>query len=377
LITLRDWLRWAVSRFNEAGLHFGHGTDNAWDEAVWILLATLHLPRDTLEPFLDARLTHGERHGPAGTPAAARGPSPAGGLPAERGLARRVPLPCRSARHRAALLLRRTAGRRLRALDRRCRRPWSALDLCTGSGCLAIVMAHAFPNAAVDAIDISPEALEVARRNIADYGLDDRVRAIESDLFATVKKQALRPDHLQPALCHGAAMDALPAEYRHEPALALAAGADGLDVVRRILAQAHKYLKPGGVLAIEVGHNQDLVTEAFPDLPAVWLDTAARRRQGFRRDARGPADADGAENAMQLATFNNISGIEGACGGFCSCATCHVYVESAHSLPSPTAEEENMLGGTAAKRGKNSRLACQIRITPALDGLVLRIPDRQ
>jgi 2Fe-2S ferredoxin len=93
--------------------------------------------------------------------------------------------------------------------------------------------------------------------------------------------------------------------------------------------------------------------------------------------SRRSLDADGVENAMQLATFNNIPGIEGACGGFCSCATCHVFVETAHTLPPLTAEEENMLGGTAAKRAKNSRLACQIPITPALDGLVLRIPDKQ
>jgi len=149
----------------------------------------------------------------------------------------------------------------------------SALDLCTGSGCLAIVMAHAFPNATVDAIDISPEALEVARHNIAAYGLDDRVRAIESDLFAKAKGRRYDLIICNPPYVTSQAMDALPAEYRHEPALALAAGADGLDVVRRILTQAHKHLKPGGVIAIEVGHNQDLVTEAFPDLPAVWVDT--------------------------------------------------------------------------------------------------------
>ena len=274
LITLRDWLRWAVSRFNEAGLHFGHGTDNAWDEAVWILLATLHLPRDTLEPFLDARLTSSERH-----------------VVLER-LQRRVV-------HRlpAAYLLNEAwLGDFRFHVDPRVIvprsyfaelledgfAPWiedpatveSALDLCTGSGCLAIVMAHAFPNANIDAIDISPEALEVARRNIADYGLDDRVKAIESDLFTTVKKKRYDLIICNPPYVTAAAMDALPAEYRHEPALALAAGTDGLDVVRRILAQAHKYLKPGGVLAIEVGHNQELVTEAFPDLPAVWLDTA-------------------------------------------------------------------------------------------------------
>lgn len=274
LVTLRDWLRWAVSRFNEAGLHFGHGTDNAWDEAVWMVLATLHLPRDTLEPFLDARLTSGERQ-----------------TLLER-LQQRVV-------HRlpAAYLLNEAwLGDFRFHVDPRVIvprsyfaelledgfAPWiedseaveSALDLCTGSGCLAIVMAHAFPNAAVDAIDISPEALEVARRNIADYGLEDRVQAIESDLFATVKKKRYDLIICNPPYVTAAAMDALPAEYRHEPALALAAGADGLDVVRRILSQAHKYLKPGGVLAIEVGHNQDLVTAAFPDLPAVWLDTA-------------------------------------------------------------------------------------------------------
>jgi ribosomal protein L3 glutamine methyltransferase len=149
----------------------------------------------------------------------------------------------------------------------------SALDLCTGSGCLAIVMAHAFPNAAVDAIDISPEALEVARRNIAEYGLEDRVHAIESDLFAKAKGRRYDLIICNPPYVTAAAMEALPAEYRHEPALALAAGRDGLDVVRRILAQAHKHLNPRGVIAIEVGHNQELVNEAFPDLPAVWLDT--------------------------------------------------------------------------------------------------------
>ena len=273
LVTLRDWLRWTVSRFNEAGLHFGHGTDNAWDEAVWILLATLHLPRDTLEPFLDARLTSSERH-----------------VLLER-LQRRVV-------HRlpAAYLLNEAwLGEFRFHVDPRVIvprsyfaelledgfAPWiedpeaveSALDLCTGSGCLAIVMAHAFPHAAIDAIDISSDALEVARRNIADYGLDDRVRAIESDLVATVKKKRYDLIICNPPSVPAAAMDALPAEYRHEPALALAAGADGLDVVRRILAEAAAHLNPDGVIAIEVGHNQDLVTAAFPDLNAVWLDT--------------------------------------------------------------------------------------------------------
>jgi ribosomal protein L3 glutamine methyltransferase len=134
-------------------------------------------------------------------------------------------------------------------------------------------MAHAFPNAAVDAIDISPDALVVASRNIADYHLEHRVKAVESDLFAAVKGKRYELIVCNPPYVTAEAMAALPPEYRHEPSLALAAGADGLDVVRRILAEVREHLKPGGIIAIEVGHNQDLVTAAFPDLPAVWLDT--------------------------------------------------------------------------------------------------------
>jgi ribosomal protein L3 glutamine methyltransferase len=273
LVTIRDWLRWAVSRFNESELFFGHGTDNAWDEAVWLVLATLHLPRDTLEPWLDARLTHGER------------------LTLLNNLQQRVV-------HRlptAYLVQEAWLGPYRFYVDQRVIvprsyfaellesgfAPWiedaesvgSALDLCTGSGCLAILMAHAFPNADIDAIDISSDALAVARRNIADYALENRVQAVESDLFAAVRGKRYDLILSNPPYVTSEAMQALPAEYRHEPALALAAGADGLDVVRHILAQAHEHLNPGGVLAIEVGHNQDLVSEAFPGLPAVWLDT--------------------------------------------------------------------------------------------------------
>jgi len=273
LVTVRDWLRWAVSRFNEAGLFYGHGTDNARDEAVWLILATLHLPRDTLDPWLDARLTKSER------------------LTLLNNLQQRVV-------HRlptAYLVQEAWLGPFRFYVDQRVIvprsyfaellengfAPWiedadavgTALDLCTGSGCLAILMAHAFPNATVDAIDISADALAVAHRNIADYGLDDRVHAIESDLFAAVKGKRYDLILCNPPYVTTAAMNALPAEYRHEPALALAAGADGLDVVRRILAEAREHLNPGGLVAIEVGHNQELVEAAFPDLPAVWLDT--------------------------------------------------------------------------------------------------------
>ncbi len=273
LATVRDWLRWAVSRFNETGLSYGHGTENAWDEAIWLILATLHLPRDTLEPWLDARLTKSER------------------LTLLDKLQQRVV-------HRlptAYLVQEAWLGSFRFHVDQRVivprsyfaellengLAPWiddaetvgTALDLCTGSACLAILMAHAFPNATVDAIDISADALAVARRNIADYQLGDRVQAIESDLFAAVKGRRYDLILGNPPYVTTEAMEALPPEYRHEPALALAAGADGLDVVRRILAEAREHLNPGGLLAIEVGHNQELVAAAFPKLPMIWLDT--------------------------------------------------------------------------------------------------------
>ncbi|MFH1870433.1 MAG: 50S ribosomal protein L3 N(5)-glutamine methyltransferase [Pseudomonadota bacterium] len=273
LVTIRDWLRWAVSRFNETGLCYGHGTTNAWDEAVWLVLATLHLPHDTLEPWLDAHLTRSERLALLDN--------------LQRRVVHRVPT--------AYLVQEAWLGAFRFYVDQRVIvprsyfaellengfAPWiddaegveSALDLCTGSGCLAILMAHSFPNAAVDAIDISADALVVACRNIADYHLEDRVKAIESDLFAAVEGKRYDLILSNPPYVTTEAMDALPPEYRHEPALALAAGPDGLDIVRRILAEARAHLNPRGVLAVEVGHNQDLVTAAFPDLPAVWLDT--------------------------------------------------------------------------------------------------------
>ena len=273
LVTIRDWLRWAVSRFNESELFFGHGTDNAWDEAVWLVLATLHLPRDTLEPWLDAHLTKPERLALLGN--------------LQQRVVHRLPT--------AYLVQEAWLGEFRFYVDQRVIvprsyfaellqtgfAPWiqdpeavkSALDLCTGSGCLAILMANAFPNAAVDAIDISADALVVASRNIADYHLEDRVKPVESDLFAAVPGKRYDLIVCNPPYVTADAMAALPPEYRHEPSLALAAGPDGLDVVRRILAAAHAHLNPGGVIAIEVGHNQDLVTAAFPDLPAVWLDT--------------------------------------------------------------------------------------------------------
>lgn len=282
LLTLRDFLRYAVSRFNAAGLFFGHGSDNAYDEAAYLLLHSLHLPLDRLEPFLDARLTAEERARLAGLiERRVNERVPAAYLTGEAWLGDfrfhvdpRVIVP----RSYFAELLRDEAFA-----------PWlgpgeavgEALDMCTGSGCLAILMAHAFPRARVDAVDISGDALDVARRNIADYGLGARVSAIQSNLFDALPGRSYDLILCNPPYVTAEAMGELPPEYRHEPVLALAAGEDGLDIVRRLLAQARRHLKPGGILAVEVGHNRALVEAAFPQLPCVWLNVAGGEEPVF------------------------------------------------------------------------------------------------
>lgn len=271
LVTLRDWLRYAVSHFNRAGLFFGHGTDNAWDEAVYLLLHTLALPPDRLEAFLDACITADEREALHHViERRIRERIPAAYLTHEAWLGdfrfyvdERVIVP-RS--YFAALLEDGLA-------------PWvddpeavgSALDLCTGSGCLAILMAHAFPNAALVAADLSPDALAVAERNVQEYGLATRIELIQSDLFSALGDRRFDVIVCNPPYVTDEAMQELPDEYRHEPEMALAAGPQGLDLVHRLLAQAARHLHPGGLLCVEVGHNRPLVDEAFAQLPLVWL----------------------------------------------------------------------------------------------------------
>lgn len=275
LLTLRDLLRFAVSRFNEAGLFFGHGSDNAWDEAAYLLLHSLHLPLERLEPFLDARLTRSELESALRV--------------IERRVIERVP---------AAYLTREAwLGDHRFYVDERVivprsfiaellheqlapwiDDPWAvgrALDLCTGSGCLAILAAHAFPEAQVDAVDISPDALAVAARNVADYGLGERVRLIHTDLFAGVAGQRYDVIISNPPYVNAESVAALPEEYRKEPAIALGSGHDGLDLTRRILAEAADHLTPGGLLIVEIGHNRDELEAAYPETPFTWLDTAA------------------------------------------------------------------------------------------------------
>ena len=274
LVTLRDFLRWAVSRFNEAGLHFGHGTRDAYDEAAYLLLHALHLPLDRIEPFLDGALTENERETVFALLARRiQERIPAAYLTREAWLGdfpfyvdERVIVP-RS--HIAELLLDDPLA------------PWvsdpeavaTALDLCTGSGCLAILLAHAFPNAHIDAVDISPEALEVAARNVAEYQLDGRIDLIRSDLLTGLAGRSYDLIISNPPYVTGASMRVLPAEYHHEPALALASGEDGLDAVRSILGDARAHLKPDGLLAVEVGGNRATVEQAFPRLDFTWLES--------------------------------------------------------------------------------------------------------
>jgi len=275
LKTLRDLMRFAVSRLNEADVYFGHGTDNAWDEAAYLLLHSLHLPLDRLEPFMDARLTSAER-------AAALNlirrrideRLPASYLTNEAWLGNfrfyvdeRVIVP-RS--HIAELL----SDQLSPWLDD----PWAVghvLDLCTGSGCLAILAALAFPEAEVDAVDLSPDALAVARRNVDDYELASRVHLVQSDAFSSIDGRLYDVIISNPPYVNAESMSALPQEYRREPELALASGDDGLDFTRIILREAAHHLTPNGVLVVEIGNNRDALERAFPDTAFTWLDTAA------------------------------------------------------------------------------------------------------
>lgn len=273
LLTLRDLIRYGVSRLNAAQVALGHGSDNAWDETVYLVLHALHLPLDTLEPFLDARVLSEERNRVLEL--------------IDRRVTERVPAAYLTNEawlrgHRfyvdARVIVPRSPIAEL--LDEGLS-PWvqdaqavdSVLDMCTGSGCLAILSALAFPYAQVDAVDVSPDALEVARRNIDDYGLADRLALHQSDLFDNLPERQYDVIVCNPPYVNSGSMDVLPQEYRHEPQLALAGGTDGMDLVRRILQAAPRYLSENGVLVLEIGHERDFFEAAFPELSPVWLDT--------------------------------------------------------------------------------------------------------
>jgi ribosomal protein L3 glutamine methyltransferase len=285
LITLRDWLRYGVSRFNAAELAYGHGTTTALDDAAFLLLHTLHLPVDQLEPWLDARLSLAERRALCeiiDKRIATRKPAPyLTNVAYVRGrpfyVDERVIVP-RS--YIGELLGKGLAGvvDDADAIER-------VLDLGTGSGCLAILAALTFPHAKVDASDISADALAVAERNVADYGLEARITLIQSDLFRELAHRRYDLILANPPYVSAAALAAFPPEYAAEPRLAHAGGEDGLDLVRRILAEAAEHLTPQGALVVEVGTGRDILEQEYPRLPFLWLDTAESEGEVFALSA--------------------------------------------------------------------------------------------
>lgn len=278
LLTLRDWLRFAVSRFNAAGLAYGHGTASALDEAAFLFLEALRLPIDSLEPWLDARLTGEERQRLdelIDQRVTSRKPASylvnAAYIQGHRFYVdERVIVP----RSYIGELLCADHGAHLATIGLDPGGVGRVLDLCTGSGCLAILTALTFPEAQVDAVDISADALAVARRNVDDYGMQQRVHLIEGDLFAGLGRERYDLIIANPPYVTAAAVAAFPPEHRAEPALAHLGGDDGLDIVRRIIDQSSQHLAPDGTLLVEVGTGREAVEAAYPALPFLWLDTA-------------------------------------------------------------------------------------------------------
>ena len=275
-LTPRDWLRYAVGRFLAAGLAFGHGATTALDEAAFLILEGLKLPIDTLDPFLDARLLRHERARLCDLiEARAATRKPAAYL-VNRAYIRGVPFYV----DERVIIPRSLIGELLmtafaedNALTGDPERIASALDLCAGGGSLAILAARVFPNARIEAVDCSAGALEVAERNIDEHGLASRIALKRGDLFAPVGDARYDLILANPPYVDAATMADFPPEYAAEPAIAHAGGADGLDIVRRILAAAPAHLTARGALVCEVGGGRPLLERDFPRLPFVWLDT--------------------------------------------------------------------------------------------------------
>lgn len=271
LVTIRDWVRWGASQFNQAGLWFGHGTDNAFDEALALVLYALHLDHSLPEKFLDSRVTQGEKERISSY--------------LERRMEQHVPAAYITHEANFAglsfyinenVLVPRSP---IAELINNGFEPWlrpeqelRILDLCTGSGCIAIACAHYLPDSIVDASDISPLALDVAQVNIDRYNLEDRVQLIRSDVFDDLPPVQYDLIVSNPPYVSLQEMQTLPEEYNHEPALGLEAGEDGMDIVARILCDGRQYLKPGGIMIVEVGNSMDYLIRRYPQVPFLWLD---------------------------------------------------------------------------------------------------------
>ena len=274
LSSIRDWLRYAVSRFEDSDVFFGHGTSNAYDEAVWLIFGSLHLPHDTIENFLDAHLTTKEKKDLS--------------FLIEKRINDKIP---------TAYLLNEAWLRDYKFyVDERVivprsliaeslsenLYPWiddpekiySALDLCTGSGCLGIMMAHSFQNAMIDLIDLSEKALQVAEINVNHYGLHDRIELIQSDLFNGLEGKKYDLIISNPPYVNQTSVDSFPMEFLKEPSMALGSGEDGLDHTIRIIHEAKQHLNDDGMLIVEIGHNKEILLKKFPELQFQWLDVS-------------------------------------------------------------------------------------------------------
>ncbi|MCE2573219.1 50S ribosomal protein L3 N(5)-glutamine methyltransferase [Motilimonas eburnea] len=270
LHTIGDMIRWSASQFSANGLFYGHGSDNAWDEAVQLILPSLHLPLNMGDAVYQAKLLTSERDALVSLVA--------------RRIIERVPTAYLTNRAWFAglefyvderVLVPRSPFAELIGQGFA---PWltsepqRVLDLCTGSACIAIACAYAFPAAEVDAVDISIDALDVAQINICDHGLEQQVFPIQSDLFDELKGHKYDLIVSNPPYVDAEDMASLPDEFTHEPELGLAAGFDGLDLVRRMLAQAADMLTDDGILLVEVGNSQIHLEQAYPQVPFTWLE---------------------------------------------------------------------------------------------------------
>lgn len=275
LVTVHDWLRWAVSRLHQASVYFGHGTDNAWDEAAVLLAHVLFLPPLTDDKLLTTKLDRHERAAFVSLlqqrieqriPAAyLTQQAYFCNLPFyvdERVLIPRSPIGELITEKFVGLLPANTT-------------PQHILDLCTGSGCIAIACAYAFPEAQVDAVDISEDALAVADLNINEHHLLDRVFPVLSDGFSALTGQQYDLIVTNPPYVDAEDMDDLPEEYRHEPELGLASGHDGLALTRQILRDAAAHLTDNGILVCEVGNSMVELQYRYPDVPFRWLEFKA------------------------------------------------------------------------------------------------------
>jgi ribosomal protein L3 glutamine methyltransferase len=271
LETLRDYLRWTLSEMNRHEVYFGHGHDEAWNEALQLVFNAVDLPWDSSLELLDSRL-----------------------LPAERAkiveyvtqrCQQRRPLPYITGEAwfmglpfnvDDRVLIPRSPIAQLIEQEFQ---PWlgdvdveRVLDLCTGSGCIGIACAYAFEHAEVDLVDLSDDALAVANTNIARHELEDRVRAIHSDLFNALDGEVYDLIVTNPPYVDAADLASMPNEYHHEPEMALGSGDDGLDITRRILKEAGRHLSEQGLLVVEVGNSEVHLMEAYPELPLIWVE---------------------------------------------------------------------------------------------------------